>query len=164
MLHIYRQNLKKYGGKCNMSSMTIYYPISFETEEVLKEVKKYGSVFTSGENPDTREVYTTLSRSEIAELEEFFVKNEIPYDLLEYSKGMEAPKMKKVRPEQGFSKEIQCVFYQNDADEIEDGVITVSRLLSIIENSSKDELEKNLLEEIKKATFKFDEIEDIFEM
>ncbi|PLS19183.1 hypothetical protein CVD28_01890 [Bacillus sp. M6-12] len=145
-----------------MSTVTIYYPISFESNEVLSEVKKYGNVFTSPANMDTREIHTDLPRTDLDKLEAFFVENEVPYDLMEYSKGANAPKMKKVRPEQEFEKEINCVFYQGE--EIEEGVVAVSTLLSIIEQADKDTLAESLLEEIKKATFKFDNLEDIFEM
>lgn len=144
------------------TSITIYYPISFESAEVLTETKKYGKVMTAPANMDTREIHTDLPRTDLVQLENFFKDNEVPYDLMEYSKGANAPSMKKVRPEQGFEKEIDCVLYQSE--EVEDGVVAVSTLLSIIENVDKDNLAKDLLEEIKKATFKFDNIEDIFEM
>ena len=144
-------------------SITIYYPISFESQEVRNEASKYGKVMTAPANMDTREIHTDLPRAEVASLEKFFVENEIPYDLMEMSKGVNAPTMKKARPEFGYEKEIDCVLYQS-GDTVEEGVVAVSTLLSIIEGSEKDDLAKRLLEEIKKATFQFDNVEDIFEM
>lgn len=148
-----------------MNSITIYYPVSFESHEVLVEVQKYGKVFPVADNQDTKELNSTLTRTELEELEKFLVKNEVPYDLLEHSKGANLPRMKKVRPEFGFEKEIESTFYQNgEAENLEEGVMAVSALLSIIEQSDKDKLANNLLEEIKKATFQFDNVENIFLM
>lgn len=146
------------------ATITIYYPISFESQEVLAEAKKYGLVLATPVNVDTREIHTDLPRSDVEKLEAFFVANEVPYDLIEYSKGINAPRMKKVRPEQEYLKEIDCVLYQNAEEDIEDGVVAVSTLLSIINKSKKDPLAKELLEEIKKATFSLDNVENIFEM
>lgn len=145
------------------SSITIYYPISFESAEVRNEASKYGKVMTAPANGDTREIHTDLPREDVASLEKFFVENEVPYDLMELSKGANAPTMKKARPEFGYEKEIDCLLYQS-GDTVEEGVVAVSTLLSIIEGSEKDDLAKRLLEEIKKATFQFDNVEDIFEM
>ena len=59
-------------------------------------------------------------------------------------------------------QEIKCEFYQDE--ETESGMIAVSTLMALLENSKQDELAEKILEEIKKATFKFDNVEDIFEM
>lgn len=145
------------------SSITIYYPLSFESAEVLNEASKYGKVMTAPANEDTREIHTDLPRGDVDALEKFFVENEVPYDLMEWSKGVNAPTMKKARPEFGYEKEIDCLLYQG-SETVEEGVIKVSTLLSIIEGSENDDLAKRLLDEIKKATFQFDNVEDIFEM
>lgn len=145
------------------SSITIYYPISFESAEVRNEASKYGKVMTAPANRDTREIHTDLPREDVASLEKFFVENEVPFDLMELSKGANAPTMKKARPEFGYEKEIDCVLYQ-DTETVEEGVVPVSTLLSIIKGSENDDVAKRLLEEIKKATFQLDNVEDIFEM
>lgn len=140
--------------------ITIYYPATFENERVLEEVEKYGDVRDSISNWGTRELTSKLKRHEIQDLERFFKENQIPYDLMEYGTDITTPKLKKSRPEHDFEKEIRCEFYQ---EEEVDALIPVSALLSVIENSDKNEVVEKILEEIKKATFQFDEVEDIFE-
>ncbi|WCK57314.1 hypothetical protein PP175_29430 (plasmid) [Aneurinibacillus sp. Ricciae_BoGa-3] len=147
-----------------MQQITLYYPISFESKEVLVEAQKYGKVFAAPANPDTREVHSELTSEQLTKFESFLTEHEIPYDLMKYSSGIEAPTMKKVRPEEGFEKEVACTFYQDGEEEVEQGMVAVSTLLSVIQNSSKNDLAKNVLEEIKKCTFKDDNIESIFEM
>lgn len=146
------------------TKVTIIYPVSLETKEVLEKAKNYGVITNSVTNQDTRELNSELPRKDLRELELFFTENEVPYDLMEYGTALTAPKLKKSRPEQEFEKEIKCEFYQDVEETDENGVIAVATLMKILNNSNTEELAGKILEEIKKSTFAFDEVEDIFEM
>lgn len=132
--------------------VTITFPTS---SAVLPLVKQYGAIISRG---SLAEFNSELDRESLSPLETYLVQNNVPFDLLEYADAINAPKVRKYRPQDSYSKEISCLPY---GDEEEDGLIKVSELLKILEDSENQDLRSNLMTLVKSTSFKMDEVEDL---
>lgn len=140
-------------------SVTIRYPISMENEQIKNETKKYNvKILNSG---NLRELNFRNLRYELKDFENILLYNKIPYDLYEYARDFGTPKVKKVRPAQNYSKQINCLLFTGQEDGDEDGLISVSNLIAVIKESKESELVKNLYKLINDNSFKQDNILDI---
>jgi len=147
-----------------MMQVQVIYPVSFESIKVKEECLKYGTLSSHSEYEDSRVLYMKGSIDALAHLEGFFTENYIPYDLIKESTGLQTPKLKKVRPNEGILKEINCLPYGSE-DGTEDGLVAVSVLRKLLQsNTDSSNLKESLLKIIQTASFEEDEIESVFQM
>lgn len=144
-------------------SVSIMAPIGDNTTDAIKNaiselnpiVVRHGKI---------KEFCFKQARYELKNFESFLTLNKIPYDLYEYASDFGTPKVKKFRPAQNFCKQIACLMYTGSDDGDEDGLLTVSSIQEIINNSTTENLRDNLQKALNNMSFKHDVIEDLYDL
>lgn len=131
---------------------SIHIPVKFATGSVLNTLIQYGKLVKNG---NRYELVSVQTRHILKDLENFLQENKVPYDLIQYPDLTNTPRVKRVRPERNYSKEIPCLICTGQEDGDEDGLIRISELQEILD---KENLLIELQSLISAKTFKFQAI------
>lgn len=144
-------------------SVSIMLPTSNTMPEIIKNaVYDLNPVIAKHEK--IKELCFAQTRHELKGLEQLLTSNKTPYDIYEYANDFGTPKVKKFRPAQNYCKEINCLMFTGQEDGDEDGLLTVSSIQEIINNSTKENLKNNLQKALNNMSFKNDNVEDIYNL